>query len=155
MRAQYASHPRQDQKQSPGRGFETAFPSAAAHPRSRASHPVLAYGPRMLTLSLALTLALGQLDGGISAEEASDAGIEDAGTKPFSAAIYGSCPDATDAGLAYRDEALKAWVLPDPRGARQACLLAACEEDRRYRQSPEATVTGQTHAGAVASGLCR
>lgn len=81
-----------------------------------------------MLLSLALTLSLAQFDGG----------AEDAGTKPFAHAIYGSCPDATDAGLAYHDADAGAWVLPDPRGARQACLLAACEEDRRYRQSPEA-----------------
>lgn len=80
-----------------------------------------------MLISLTVVLVLGQMDGGVT----------DAGQPPFSAAIYAACPEAGDAGLAEPVDG--GWFLPTIRAQRTACLLAACEEDRRYRASPEAT----------------
>ena len=106
----------------------------------------------MFALTLIAALSLSQLDGGVATEPVTSQSF-DAGVLPFSAAIYGSCPDVGDAGSAYHDDGLHAWVLPDPRGPRTACLLAACEEDRRYRSSPEATTPAWVWPVTVAADL--
>lgn len=92
----------------------------------------------MLTALLVASL-LSQLDGGVTSAPSSTPAVSessDAGVKPFSAAIYAECPEAGDAGLAEPVDG--GWFLPTIRAQRTACLLAACEEDRRYRASPEA-----------------
>ncbi len=78
-------------------------------------------------LAVVLSVALG--DAGVM-----DAGEPDAGEPivPFASPIYGSCPDARDAGRAVRVDG--GWLLPDPRGPRQACLLEACESDRKSKE---------------------
>ncbi len=48
--------------------------------------------------------------------------------------VWSVCPDASDAGPAYELDG-GAWVLPAPRGPRQACLLAGCEEYARRAES--------------------
>lgn len=68
----------------------------------------------MRPLSLALALAMGASE----RSYAQDGGL---------AAIYASCPDASDAGEAVELDG-GTWLLPPPRGPRLACRLTGCEE---------------------------
>lgn len=87
-------------------------------------------------MKAALVAMLLAVDGGVPAP-----------AHTFSAPIYRACPDASGAPAAFYvgdgGTVQNAWVLPDPRGARQACLLSACEEYRALN-SGDKPVPGQT-----------
>lgn len=78
---------------------------------------------------------------------ASDAGTPDAG--PWDDVVYADCPAApppTQLGDG-------SWVLPPLRAARNACLLSACDEDRRELAAGPPFFSPETLIFGVIMGL--